>query len=127
MDSFSLCPIGFELILSFMPELEELQVTTKRTAQLARKLLLDLTMNADGNSNFCPRLHTIHLYSVKGIDKHVFLEFIKSRRPMDTLNQCVKPNRSVRLTMEIKVEESDKVFLEELEVLRDEGINIVIN
>jgi hypothetical protein len=126
-DSFDLCPIGFELIIRCMPELEELQVTTKLEAQIARKLLLDLTLNADENSNACPRLHTIHLYLEKGIDKQVFLEFIKSRRPMHVSNQCVKPLRSVRLTMGVKVEESDKVFLEGLEVLRDEGIYIVIN
>jgi hypothetical protein len=29
--------------------------------------------------------------------------------------------------MGIKVEESDEIFLKELEVLRDEGIDIVIN
>jgi hypothetical protein len=88
---------------------------------------LTLDTSADGNSNLCPRLHTIHLYSEEGIDKHVFLEFIKSHRPMHASNQCVKPLRSVRLTMGIKVEESDEIFLKELEVLRDEGIDIVIN
>ena len=76
-------------VIRFMPELEELQVTRKCRAKLACKLLLDLTLNTsvDENSNLCPRLHTIHLYSEKGIDKHVFLEFIKSRRPMLVLNQ----------------------------------------
>ena len=131
-DIFDLCPIQFGFIIRLMPELEELQVTQALEAQHASKLLLDLTQDAsrEGDSNLCPRLHTIHLRSVvEGSDKYVFLEFIKSRRPMHASNQCVKPLRSVRLTMGInlKVEESDKVFLEELEVLRDEGIDIVIN
>ncbi|KIM83346.1 hypothetical protein PILCRDRAFT_819594 [Piloderma croceum F 1598] len=91
-----------------MPELEELQVTRKYGAKHACKLLLDLTLNtsADENSNLCPRLHTIHLYSEKGIDKRVLLEFIKSRRPMLVLNQHVNPLRSVKLIME--TQESDK-------------------
>jgi hypothetical protein len=124
-DTVNLCPSQFGLIIRLMPELEELQVTT---AQIDRKLLLDLTLNADENSNLCPRLHTIHLYPHQGIDKQVFLEFIKSRRPMRASNQCVIPLRSVRvrLIMGIKVEESAKVFLKELEILRDEGIDIVI-
>jgi hypothetical protein len=46
---------------------------------------------------------------------------------MHASNQCVKPLQSVGLTMGIKVEESDEVFLKELEVLRDKGIDIVIN
>ena len=126
-DSFDLCPIGFAHITQFMAELEELYVTTNCTAALARELLLDLTLNADEKSNFCPRLHTITIqYVNEGIDKQVLLDFIKSRRPMQTSNQCVKPLRSVRLKREIKPEESDKVFLKELEVLRGDGIDIAI-
>ena len=111
------------------PDVEELQVTRTEEAQLACKLLLELTLDAssDENSCLCPKLHTIHLYSAEGFDKHVLLVFIKSRRPMRVSNQHVKPLRSVRLIMGIKFEESDKVFLEELEVLRDEGIDIVID
>jgi hypothetical protein len=113
-------------VIRLMPELEELQVTRKCGAKLACKLLLDLTLNtsADENSNLCPRLHTIHLYSEKGIDKHVFLEFIKSRRPMLVLNQHVNPLRNVKLITE--TQEFDKAFLAELEVLRDERIDINI-
>jgi hypothetical protein len=119
---------GLHHVIRFMPELEELQVTRAEEAQLACKLLLNLTLDAsDGNSCLCPRLHTIHLYSAKGIDKYVFLRFITSRRSMHVSNQHVKPLGSVRLMMGIKFEESDKVFLEKLKVLRDEGIDIVID
>ena len=122
---------GLSHVIRFMSELEELQllVTRAKEAQLACKLLLELTLDAsaDENSCLCPRLHTIHLYSAGEFDKHVLLVFIKSRWPMRVSNQHVKPLRSVRLIMGIKFEESDKVFSEELEVLRDEGIDIVID
>ncbi|KIM72161.1 hypothetical protein PILCRDRAFT_829960 [Piloderma croceum F 1598] len=112
-----------------MPELEELEVTGALEAQHARKLLLDLTWDpsTDGNSNLCPRLHTIHLCAiVEGTDIYVFLEFIKSRRPMRVSNQHANPLRSVTLITEPEFGESDEGFLAELEVLRDEGVNIVI-
>ena len=64
-DSFDLCPIGFAHITQFMAELEELYVTTNCTAALARELLLDLTLNADEKSNFCPRLRSRFSMSTK--------------------------------------------------------------
>ena len=117
---------GIGLILRAMPELEELEITHIYGTQFVRQLLLDLTLDphVDGDSNLCTRLHTIGLYSPYGFDKVAVLEFVKSRKQMHVLSQSATPLRSVTLrTGQI---EHDEVFLLELQLLRDEGLDIVV-
>ena len=120
-----ICSIqGVGPVIRVMPELEELEVIYNCGAQFARQLLLDLTLDSciDENSHLCSRLHTIRMFSADGFDKVVLLEFVKSRRQIHVSSQRVTLLRSVTLRRRRK--ETDKIFLAELQLLRDEGLDI---
>ncbi|KIM81163.1 hypothetical protein PILCRDRAFT_821601 [Piloderma croceum F 1598] len=115
---------GVIRVFRAMPDLEELSVNCKTDCR--RHLLLNLTLDpsADENSYLCPRLRTIRLHSLNSFEiPGPVLEFVKSRRPMClSESQCVVPLRSVVLEMTMKVQ--DKEFLEEVDILQEEGIDI---
>jgi len=117
---------GVIQVFRAMPDLEELSVDC--TTACRRHLLLNLTLDpsADENSYLCPRLRTIRLRSRNGFDLLVLLEFVKSRRPMRlSQSQCVVPLQSVVLEVGMKI--TDKKFLEEVNILEEEGIDIRVD
>jgi hypothetical protein len=127
-----ICSIrGVDRVIRVMHELEELEITRNCGAQFAQQFLLNLTLDSNTHESLClcPRLHTIRLYSATGFDIPVLLEFIGSRMPMHMSNQRATPLRSISLRTRKAFEkelETMKGFLGQLQVFRDNGLELFI-
>jgi len=114
---------GVGRVIRIMSELEELEITRHCETEIARQLLLDLTVDEHSqNLCLCSKLHNVRLHASDESDIPVLLGFIKSRWHMHVSSQCV-PLRSIAIETESGFDSViHKNFLDELQVFEGEGL-----